>query len=204
MSYAFEVLLTDLTAEERARGSKLGRVDNPDNPEWRTFRATFLDQMGMAANDPRLVPVANDLEEWRTYVNTPGSKYTPMPTAEEIAAEAEQLTESMMHRVEQAVERKRREIGTDLPFQTKAYELKLEEAQAWDGTGDTPPLLAAVANRFDITGPEAKQFILDTAEQYVALLAATESLREAGYLAADNHDETALLAVIDQINSIGN
>lgn len=204
MTYAYEIAVADLTEVEQARASKLGRVDNPDNPAWWTFRASFLVQTGIAANDERLTPVAATLEEWRTYVNTPGSKYTPHPTAEELAAEAAALKASMKQRVDDAVSHARQRVGTHLPFQTKAYELKLEEAQAWDGTGETPELLAAVADRFGITGIEAKTFILDTAAQYVTLLTETEKLREAGYKASDNSDESALVTVITTLNSIGN
>ncbi len=174
-----------------------------------TFSDNMRAAMGMAANDPRLTVVANTLPEWQVYVNTPGSKYTPFPTAEQLEQQRQSEVQQMRQRIDQAVERSTDKYMKKLRGQEARYGVKLEDAQHGIETGEFRRTVTAALTRWNADHPGQQtdelgicQILIAMREQYHHVARAQEAAREEGYAAAVSEDVDGVQAAIDEIDGL--
>lgn len=144
----------------------------------------------------------NKLQELRDFINTEGSDWTPLPTEQELEQRVMSSIKSKYQRIDREVTAARQRVGSDLPFQTKAYELKLQEANGWDGVNDVPDSIQTVADRFEITAIDAKSLIIQKAAEFIDKLGHTEKLREQGYTFAKEGNISSYEIIISELKAI--
>ncbi|MCZ7599382.1 MAG: hypothetical protein M5U09_19000 [Gammaproteobacteria bacterium] len=152
----------------------------------------------------RWYPAPEGAHEGDTYDPATGEVTSPpAPPLEEIRPAALRMIDDV------AGEARARFI-TVAPGQESVYQLKLEHARAYaaaDYTGDVPAMVAAEAAAQDITEQAATDFILATAEQWIAVAAQIEQLRQAGKTAiraagTATEIDTIVSDTLDGLNAI--
>ncbi|MGH1371129.1 MAG: hypothetical protein ACRBBW_03780 [Cellvibrionaceae bacterium] len=196
--YAYEMLIAEQTEEDGIRKDMGRRLK--ENAVYHAFREPQRKHTNIAANDPRLTPIASEAD-YRALLAT--DKYTRPPTAQEIEDQRVSEVNYLNTQIDNAVKKVRLAAASDLPFQSDAYHLKEEQAKAWDGTGEAPQMLQAVADRFGMTPIMARDLIIEKGEQWRKLLDDTETLRERGYSLAQKNDVEGVEVVITQIEVLG-
>ncbi len=195
-NYAYEMLIAEITEEDGIR-SDMGRRLK-ENAVYQAFREPQRKHTNIAANDPRLTPIASEAD-YRALLAT--DKYTRPPTAQEIEDQRVSEVNYLNTQIDNAVKKVRLAAASDLPFQSDAYHLKEEQAKAWDGTGEVPQMIQAVADRFGVSALMARDLIIEKGEEWRELLDDTETLRERGYALAQQNDVDGVTAIVVKIEA---
>jgi len=134
----------------------------------------------------------------------------PKPDAEVAAIRMVRARVRALDRIDDAAGEARARFITTAPGQESVYQLKREHALAYAAagyTGDVPAMVAAEAAAQGITEEAAADFILATAEQWIAVAAQVEQLRQAGKTAVRAAGtaaeiETIVSDTLDGLNAI--
>ncbi|MGH1373787.1 MAG: hypothetical protein ACRBBW_17225, partial [Cellvibrionaceae bacterium] len=191
--YAYEMLIAAQTEEDGIRAD-MGRTSV--DGLYQVFREPQRKHTNIAANDPRLTPIASEAD-YRALLAT--GKYTRPPTAQEIEDQRVSEVNYLNTQIDNAVKKVRLAAASDLPFQSDAYHLKEEQAKAWDGTGEAPQMIQAVADRFEMSPLMARDTVIEKGKQWRKLLDDTETLRERGYALAQQNDVDGVTAIVGEI-----
>ncbi|MGH1374455.1 MAG: hypothetical protein ACRBBW_20630, partial [Cellvibrionaceae bacterium] len=191
--YAYEMLIAEQTEEDGIRAD-MGRksVDGL----YQAFREPQRKHTNIEANDPRLTPIATRTD-YEALLAT--DKYTRPPTAQEIEDQRVSEVNYLNTQIDNAVKKVRLAAASDLPFQSDAYHLKEEQAKAWDGTGEAPQMIQAVADRFEMSPLMARDTVIEKGKQWRKLLDDTETLRERGYALALQNDVDGVMGIVKEI-----
>ena len=152
----------------------------------------------------RWYPAPGGANEGDTYDPDTGEVTPPPPPP------VEEVRPAALSAIDLAAGRARARFITTAPGQESVYQLKREHALNYAAagyTGDVPAMVAAEAVAQGITEQAAADFILATAEQWIAVAAQIEQLRQAGKTAVRAAGtvaeiETIVSDTLDGLNAI--